>query len=331
MIPRLGKVSFALVVVVLAAPCSGALNYNDNAIKGLFKAYGFILGQEYSLGRIEATYPDLRMRVKLARYEFASTFSGIKEKLEAELQTAIGSASFAKLRTQMEVGTRDLLEQQPMTPAVAQQFIVQVRARAKGDEVEGDVLNYLLAVQYAKRPGAEFGDGFRQRFRTDGTGKSQGVRLNLQLPRSWVGADGDRPHIVRKWSSEGGTGLSYVMLQVRDAQGYNPTAREIEEFVRSGEARETFVDLGKVHDIGLFSVERRPGYWTELSMNQERAGIAIYLRGFMYQFFYRGKGISVMCMAGAKVGENQSADAKALLIKPVCQQVINSVVLEQAY
>jgi hypothetical protein len=66
-------------------------------------------------------------------------------------------------------------------------------------------------------------------------------------------------------------------------------------------------------------------------MLQERAGLRMYQRGMQYQLFFRGKAIGVMCMAGASDRESHKADAAASLIKPLCQQVVNSLVLEQAY
>jgi hypothetical protein len=57
----------------------------------------------------------------------------------------------------------------------------------------------------------------------------------------------------------------------------------------------------------------------------------MYQRGMLYQLYFRGKAIGVMCMAGANERDSQKADATAALIKPLCQQVVNSLVLEQAY
>jgi len=312
-------------------PSWGALNHNQNSIKALSKAYGFLLGQEYSLRRIEKAYPALRIQVEAARFTFGGSFSGVKEKLEQELVQAVGESNFQKLRGELEKKLAQLLSQQSLTVEIAKQFLVQVKARAKGTEMEADVLRYLLAVKYAQTPVAEFLDGFRQRFGTDGTGKAQGIKLKLQLPQSWRAQEGERPHIVKKWTNEGGTGLSIVMLDIRDTQGQTPSSKEIEQFVKSGEARQTFTDLGKVYDVGTFTVERRTGYWGELSMVQQRAGFRMYQRGLLYQLFFRGKAIDVMCMAGATEREPQKADAAASLIKPLCQQVLNSLVLEQAY
>jgi hypothetical protein len=239
-----------LGLVILAASCWtlswAALNHNHNSIKALSKTYGFLLAQEYSLKRIEKAYPALRIQVEAARFTFGSSFAGVKERLEQELIQAMGESHFQKLRGELEKKLSQLLSQQQLTPEIAQQFLGQVKARAKGAEMEVDVLRYLLAVKYAQAPAAEFLDGFRQRFSTDGTGKAQGIKLKLQLPQSWLAQEGERAHIVKKWTNEGGTGLSIVMLDIRYAEGQTPSAREIEQFVKSSEARQTFTDLGKV-------------------------------------------------------------------------------------
>ncbi|MDG4602539.1 MAG: hypothetical protein P9C48_10015 [Defluviicoccus sp.] len=325
---RLGLV---LLAAVYWFPAHAALNHNRNSIKALSNAYGFLLGQEYSLKRIEKAYPSLRLQVEAARLKFESTFLDVKDELEQELSQAIGASNLRKLCAELEKQLGQLLGQQTLTPEIAQQFLEQVKARAKGGEMEPDVLRYLLAVKYAKAPSAEFSDGFRQSFSTDGTGKAQGIKLRLQLPQSWLAEEGERPHIVKQWTSEGGTGLSIVNLQIRDLEGQAPSSREIEQFVTSGEARQTLTDLGKVYEVGTFTVERRKGYWVELSMIQERVGVRIYQRGMFYQLFFRGKAIGVMCMAGSSEREVQKLDASASLIKPLCQQVVNSLVLEQAY
>jgi truncated hemoglobin YjbI len=324
-------IAIAIALFSHTQQAAATLNHNQTSIKAISKAYGFILGQEFSLERVERTYPDAAMQVELARVTFNSAFPEIKKKLEAELTAALSAPKFKEMRAGMDSKIRPMLSKQQLTPQLAQQFLEQVKARAKGEEMEPDVLHYLLAVRYAKNPVAEFGDGFRQRFRTDGTGKSQGVRLVLQLPRSWVAKDGERPHIVQKWTSEGGTGSSMIMLDIRDAQGYAPDRKEMEHFVKSGEVREIVPEGGTMHDSGTFTMEKRTGYWIDMSLELERAGFRMYERGSIHQLFINGKAVGLMCMSYSKVDKPQQADAAAKLNKPICQQVLNSLVLEQAY
>lgn len=320
-----------ILTVACATPALAALNVNSRAIAALSKAYGFVLAQEYTLARVETTFPALRIQVELARAAFGSGFPNIREKLENELSGALGDAKLRELRPEITNKLEGLLSQQPITLEGSQQFLEQVKARGKGKEIETEVLNYLLAVKCAGNPAGEFLDGFRQRYRTDGAGKSQGVKLVLQLPYSWQAKEGERPHIVQQWISEGGTGLSNIMLLVLDAQGHAPTRRELDEFVKSGEIREAVPAGATYFEGGVLSQEKSVGYWMEMMMPQERAGMKRYMRGFMYLLFFRGKGIQVMCMAGGPEQNKAVADAESAKLKPLCQQVMNSLVLEQAY
>ena len=122
-----------------------------------------------------------------------------------------------------------------------------------------------------------------------------------------------------------------IMLDIRDAQGYNPDRKEMTRFVKSGEVREVVPEGGIMHDAGTFTMEQRTGYWVDMSMKVERAGFRAYERGSLHQLFINGKAVGLMCMSYAKEGEPQQADAAAKQNKPICQQVLNSLVLEQAY
>lgn len=321
-----------LTLFVFAIPQAwAALNHNPNSVKALSKAYGFILGQEYSLARVERTYPEATMQVQMARLTFNAAFPDIKNKLEAELATALTEPKFKEYRAEMNSKIRPMLNKQYLTPQLAEQFLAQVKARAKGEEIEPDVLRYLLAVRYANNPVAEFGDGFRQRFRTDGKGKSQGLNFHLQLPYSWLMKEGERPHVVQKWANEGGTGLSSIILMVQDTGGETPSKAEVDHSVKAGDLRDMVPDGATYIDGGALYQEKSAGFWVEMSMPQERAGVKLFTQGFMYILFFRGKAISIMCMAGGSPKDTTRVAEKTSKLKPLCQQVMNSVVLNQAY
>jgi hypothetical protein len=308
-----------------------ALNYNPAAITALSKAYGFILGQDYQLSRIEKAYPAARVEVEMTRMAFGAGFPNIRIKIERELSSALGEAGLKQLRNETQRKIVDFLSQQPMTSETAKQFLDQVQARAKGNEIEPDVLNYLLAVKYTDNNAGEFTDGFRQRYRTDGSGKSQGLRFHLQLPRSWLAVEGERPHVVKKWVSEGGTGLANIMLLIQDTGGETPNRAEVDQFVQSGEIRTIVPDGGTYIDGGALSMEKSAGYWLEMATPQERAGRKMYSHGYMYLLFFQGKAISLICATGGAENEETKVSNASAKLKPLCQQVMNSVVLDQAY
>jgi len=321
---------FFLLLLVFLPTTVFALNVNPTSVKGMAQAYGFVLGQEYSLSRIAKEFPELTGGVELARAQFGSTFPDIKTKLEKQLKQAMGEKPFQETAASLRTKLRETLGRQQITSDIAASFLGQVKARSKG-EIESPVLEYLLAVKYTANPVGEFADGFRQRYQTDGTGKSQGIKINLQLPRSWAGKDGERPHIVQKWVSENGTGLEIIHLDIRDGQGYNPTKKEMEEFVKSGEAKDSVPDGSKYVDSGNFTLEKQTGYWLQMAMPLERAGMMMYQDALMYQFFFRGKAIGIMCQAGGPENEKPKVNEAFKRIRPLCQQVLNSLVLTQAY
>lgn len=315
-------------VSVVSTQDGPLINHNEKSVRGLAKAYGFLIGQDSTLREIARRYPTMTAEAQLARLTFDAAFPGLLPAIERELTIVVGAEKLPALREQMLKALDDL--RQPLDPTAAAEFLQQVRDRSRGEGVETDVLSYLLAIRYSRQPVSEYVDGFRERYQTDGTGKAQGVKLVLQLPRSWLAQDGERPHIVQKWTNEGGTGLSVITLDIRDLGGPAPTVQEVDELIRSGEMRREFAALGTVLDLGRFTVERQPGVRLELSTLQERVG-PLYSRGVLYQVYFRGKAVGLMCMASRPESERSRADDASKLLEPLCRQVANSLVLIQLY
>lgn len=306
------------------------LNYNKTSMKGLARAYGFILGQDFSLSRIRTKYPELAHNILLVNSEFNSSFPNIKSKLRNQLISAMKQKLFNKIDNNLKKQLQVNLGDQIITKEIAQIFLQQVKKRAEGN-IESPTLEYLLLVKYLSFPVNEFLEGYRQTFKTEGHKKAQGLKLVLQAPKSWKAKEGNRPHIVQKWVSANGTGLEMMHLDIRDVEGYTPSNKEIESFVSSGEVKDSIPNGAKYINSGVFSLEKRKGYWVEMAMRQERAGFKLYNRSVMYQLFFRGKVIGFMCQASSPIDNQAVADETYKKIKPLCQQVLNSFVLLQAY
>lgn len=322
----------ALALVSLLLPSTGAngFNLNPKATKGLSQTYGFLVGQELSLQRVAQDVPELAGEVELARRQFNSTFPQSLPKVEAMFRRALNEKDFGKNKAMLEAFIRESLGSARLTRSQGQQFLRQVIQRSMAD-IDSPVLEYLLAVQYADYPVGEFTDGFRQRYETTGQGKAQGIRLRLQLPRSWAGKDGERPHIVQKWQSENGTGQEMIVLTVGDPQELNPTREELADFIRSREVRAAVPEGATYVDAGIFTIEQRPGYWIRMTMRQERAGLSMSQEVQQYQFFYQGKPVMLSCSAVAVQQDAEAATDAMKRLLPLCQQVLNSLVLLQVY
>lgn len=321
---------FCLLGISAATITAAELNFNQRSIKELGQAYGYVLGQDFSLERIKKEYPELSPIVMLVNAQFNSSFPSIKSKLQEQLVTALGKKLFNTVDQGLKKQLRATLGKQVLTNDIAQEFLQQVKERAEGN-IESPFIEYMLAVKYLSYPAGEFVDGYLQRFNSEGHRKSQGLKIALHAPRSWKAKEGERPHIVKKWVSQNGNGLETISLDIRDTEGSTPTNSEVESFVSSGEVK-NFVSSGESYiDSGVFSLEMRKGYWVEMAVSQERVGSKLYQRVIMYQLFFRGKAIGLMCNAGSLNGNGEKADEAYKRIKPLCQQVINSLVLLQAY
>lgn len=315
----------------LSTKGNAKLNFNQNSVKGLVNTYAFILGQEHSLEKISKEYPDLSYSVMLAEAKFNSSFPKIKLKLKRQLILALGESVFKKTETELSEQLITNLGSLVMTRDIAQSFLQQIKERAEG-KIDSPFIEYMLTVEYLQFPEREYIDGYRQEFNSDGNRKSLGINLVLQVPKSWKAKEGERPHIVQKWVSQNGTGLDVLILDIRDTEAYTLTDTEVESFISTGEVKESLPSGAIYEGSGLFSLENNKGYWVEMSSIQERAGIKVYQHSSIHQLFYRGKAISLTCYTASPLEDQAgAADESYKRIKPLCQQVLNSMVLLQKY
>ncbi len=328
------KACFCALLLAALLPSlvqAASLNPTRQSILGISRAYGFVLGQTIALDLLETAHPGLAGQARSAREAFKVAFPDAEARLEAELASVFGAKRFGEMRAETIDLMGDVLSKQEVSEVQARDFIDKVRRRAHGEGFEPDVLEYLLAAVYAADPSAEFIAGFRQRFRTDGSGKAQGLRLRLQLPRSWAGAEAERPHIVQKWISEAGSGNATILLDVRDSQDFAPTRAEIEAFVSNGGVRELAVEGGVVVDASTFTLESLPGLSVVMHAPMERLGVRMASWMQMYRIYFRGKTLSLMCMNLGAEEDAVRVEQGFRRLQPLCRQVANSLVLEQLY
>lgn len=305
-----------------------AQEHSRGEIKALSKAYGFFVGQEISLGMIERDFPDLSAQVALSRFMFDAAFGTSIRGIETELTKVLGANATAEIASEGRKRLVPILEKNRFSQADAQQFIETMKSRAKGENIESDVLETLLARKYQTNPVAEFTDGWRQRYRSDGSGKSLGLQISMQLPKSWRAKEGERPHIVQKWVSKGGHGGTMIMLIVNDTKEPEPSAADIKAWAKSNDL---VPDGATLISSKTFSTEKRTGILLEYSHEQERIEMEMYTKATAYTLFVKGRMVQILCGVYAPKSEKHQADKEYTLVKPVCQQVMNSVVFPQIY
>lgn len=128
-----------------------------------------------------------------------------------------------------------------------------------------------------------------------------------------------------------GTGMEMILIEIHDSPGNTLTKKEMEEFVRSGEVKDTAPQGSTYIASGNFNLEMQTGYWMQVDMLGDRAGWKFYQDSVIYQLFFRGKAIGITCTAIGPDTEKLKVNEALKRVRPLCQQVLNSVVLTQAY
>lgn len=188
-------------------------------VRRVSAAVGYCMGQEWALAAIERQ-SGVAGEVMRYRARFEIVFPDACGNLEQAVEDATRLAKVDWQQTRKEVLAKAALQlTDPQSPAEAEAMLANFEPRLRG-EVEPAILPFLLAASTPnlRDPTWEMRQGWKNEYRTDGHPKAKGVRLHLEVPRSWKAEEGRRPNIVQKWTSQGGQGLSTVLVQITSAE-----------------------------------------------------------------------------------------------------------------
>jgi len=139
-------------------------------------------------------------------------------------------------------------------------------------------------------------------FKTNGTGKSLGLKIKLSVPCAWKQADGERPHVIKKFSYNSGTNTAVSALQINKMPTI-PSKAEIDEMFTQeglkelGESLGTFISGRKLKIDGLDCGE------VAFKMTREHPVGTVYLYSLQYYFIYKDKMIILGYSAGSMTDE----------------------------
>lgn len=140
-------------------------------------------------------------------------------------------------------------------------------------------------------------------FKTDGTSKSIGIKIKFSYPCSWKQEEGDRPHIVKKFTYNLGKGKSLIQtLTIKKMIG-EPSKNEIAEMYTQKGLKEiaskvgTFVSGRKLKLDGIDCGE------IVIKMKRESPIATFYIYIIQYFLVYKDKVINLSFASGA-ISEN---------------------------
>lgn len=285
-----------LGLIVWSSNVSAEIQLSNVLAKDIGQAYGFYLGQDYSLNEIAKKYPSMSGLALIAEKEFSATFKSSTEGMDA-LMSKYGKNEWEKIKDQLIKKTASSINIDKITESQALQFIELVRQRAKGN-IESPVIETLLLFKsgYEKYPEREFLDGYKYKYTSNDTGKAKGVEFSIEAPNTWAAKEGNRPNIVQKFVSENGRGLELLIVLIKEMPlqpGETITEKDVAEILNPTDIKDFLPNSSEYITSGKLTLENLPGFWVHFKMNMLRVRNSVGMETMMYTIFYKNKMIQI--------------------------------------
>ncbi|MFH1061883.1 MAG: hypothetical protein V1747_03235 [Candidatus Omnitrophota bacterium] len=165
--------------------------------------------------------------------------------------------------------------------------------------------------------------------------KSKGINFTIKYPNSWIPAEGERPHIVQKFSKvfEDGTSVICLIL-IKDLPS------EVRIFSDADIAKEMFskesvkLMMGEGYELIdhlQTKYDGQPGALSVFLVVQEQVGIKIFTYMMQHAFIYSKKMVAIQCSIGGALSKRDSIEEKYRDYELVFKQIGNSLVIEDKW
>ncbi|RLW61172.1 MAG: hypothetical protein B6D75_03640 [gamma proteobacterium symbiont of Stewartia floridana] len=290
------KLSIILLLSAFALNAYAEIKLSNALAKDIGKAYGFCLGQNYSLSEISKQYPSLSGLALIAEKEFSAAFKSSIEGMNT-LMAKYAENEWKRIKKQLTNQIANSINIEQISETQARQFVELVRERAKGN-IDSPVIETLLLFKsgYENNPEREFLDGFKYKYSTNGVGKAKGVAFSIDSPKTWVAKEGNRPNIVQKFVSDNGRGLELLLILIIEVPlqpGEKITEKDVLEILNPKDIQDFMPDGGLYLNSGKLTLENLPGFWVHFKMDGARVRNTFGMEAIMYTIFYKNKMIQI--------------------------------------
>ena len=331
---KISIVWFVFGLLVLSNNAVAEIKLSNALAKDIGQAYGFYLGQNYSLSEISKKYPSISGLAHIAEKEFSATFKSSIEGMDA-LMAKYGQNEWDKIKKQLTTQIAGSINIEQISETQARQFVDLVRERAKGN-IESPVIETLLLFKagYEKKPEREFIDGYKYKYSTNGVGKAKGVAFSIESPKTWVAKEGNRPNIVQKFVSENGRGLELLLVLIKEVPlqpGEKITEKDVSEILNPKDIQDFIPDGGVYLNSGKLTLENLPGFWVHFKMNMSRVRNTVGMETIMYTIFYKNKMIQIQGQVMTSINGEPAERGGLKKYEKLFDLMANSVVISNMY
>ena len=307
-------------------------NIKKPKIERITQAFGFLVGQEYSLNYIKSEFPKLGNDVLMAELAFKSTFGKAKDGLNDYLLNYLGEIKFKEYNESFLEEINKRMSNESFSEEIAINFIEDVHNRAKGI-VTSPILETLLSFQYIDFPHKELLAGFTTVFKTKGHIKSKNTDWQIRVPKSWRAKEADRPNIIKSFIDDFGDGNQSIMLMVKDiplSKGYKFSKQEQNEFFTEKEIKIMVPQDAKFISFTKMTIDGNIGGMLEIEQTLSRLDLKLKMRMVEFVFIKDAKIYSLVgTVCSPKTDESLALKMEKYL--PLFKFVANSIVLNGQY
>lgn len=302
--------------------------------KDIGKAYGFCLGQNYSLSEISKQYPSLSGLALIAEKEFSAAFKSSIEGMNT-LMAKYAENEWKRIKKQLTNQIANSINIEQISETQARQFVELVRERAKGN-IDSPVIETLLLFKsgYENNPEREFLDGFKYKYSTNGVGKAKGVAFSIDSPKTWVAKEGNRPNIVQKFVSDNGRGLELLLILIIEVPlqpGEKITEKDVLEILNPKDIQDFMPDGGLYLNSGKLTLENLPGFWVHFKMDGARVRNTFGMEAIMYTIFYKNKMIQIQGQVMTSINGEPAKRGGLKKYEKLFDLMANSFVISNMY
>ena len=305
-----------------------AFQKTQKSLNGLTGVYGYVAGQEATLNRIKSLFPELKSDVEFVQLEVETVYPNIKSKTSSkiiELAGAEGESMLSLLDKKIQEFSSNEL-----TKANAIRFLSTVRSRSAGNIENPETKMFLLAINNFDNPVSEMSSNKIVKFNTKSEEKAKGIELSISLPSSWEERQGNTPNTVRTWTSEAGSGLSFISLLVLNSDDFmnkNIIKSRIESKNLQGLVPPNLNTL----NIFQTDVSNQPGWMFTAEVKTKRLENEIFMNLKTLNVFYKGKIIQLSCTSGGPLSDIDDIKKEFRRTEGVCKYVHNSFIIDSVF
>jgi len=168
----------------------------------------------------------------------------------------------------------------------------------------------------------------KKAYSTLGHPKSQGLNISVKYPSVWVAKEGQRPHIVQKFTgSSTGSIVPGCMIIIQELPSIGKIfldGQMAEEIFAEGV--KDYIPPGAVYiDGGTTKIDAEPGAWVKYYFEQETSGMKIGMYSLQYMLFYKGSMFALQCSIAGSASEKLILEDAFSSYLPVFQNIGSSI------